>query len=75
MFESSWSCWAGPPDTLIYDAAKDHLSDDFQRFGDENSTVMRPVPAESPNSKGRIEKAIDFWKAMFEKVNRDTQFS
>ncbi len=60
---------------MTYDGAKGNLSDDFQRCGDENSTVMRPVPAESPNSKGRIERAIDFGKAMFEKVNRDMQFS
>jgi hypothetical protein len=59
LFESRWRCWAGPPDTLIYDAAQGHLIDDFQRFGDENSMVMRPVPAERPNSKGRIEKAIE----------------
>ncbi len=36
---------------------------------------MRPVPAESPNWKGRIEKATDFWKAMYERVNRDMQLS
>jgi hypothetical protein len=75
LFKATWSCWAGPPDTAIYDAAKGHLSDDFQLYGDENLTLMRPDPAESPNSKGRIERAIDVWKAMFAKVSRDMQFS
>ncbi len=36
---------------------------------------MRPVPAESPTAKGKVERAIDVWRAMIEKVNRDVQFS
>ncbi len=35
---------------------------------------MQPVPAEYPNAKGKVKRAIDFWRATFEKVNRDMQF-
>ena len=73
LFERGWGCWAGPPDVLHYDPAAGHLSEDFQSAGDENATLMRPIPAESPELKGRIERAIDFWKDLWEKVNRDQQ--
>ncbi len=53
FFQSSWSCWAGPPEASAYDAANGHLSDDFQRLGDEHATLMRSAPAESPISKGQ----------------------
>ena len=43
--------------------------------GDELSMVLRPIPAESPHLKGRIEKAIDFFKDMFVKLNAQFQFN
>ena len=43
--------------------------------GDELSMVLRPIPAESPHLKGRVEKAIDFFKDMFVKLNAQFQFN
>ena len=49
--------------------AKGHLASEFEDQGDELSMVLRPIPAESPHLKGRVEKAIDFFKDMFVKLN------
>ena len=74
-FDQGWMSWAGPPQFLYYDAAKGHLAEQFSEMGDRNSIVMRPVPAESPHLKGRIEKAIDFFKNHFAKVNQEMQLT
>ena len=55
--------------------AKGHLASEFVDQGDELSMVLRPIPAESPHLKGRVEKAIDFFKDMFVKLNAQFQFN
>ena len=56
-----WFLWAGAPQNLYYDMAKGHLASEFADQGDELSMVLRPIPAESPHLKGRVEKSIDFF--------------
>ena len=70
-----WLLWAGAPQNLYYDMAKGHLASEFADQGDELSMVLRPIPAESPHLKGRVEKAIDFFKDMFVKLNAQFQFN
>ena len=70
-----WLLWAGAPQNLYYDMAKGHLASEFADQGDELSMVLRPIPAESPQLKGRVEKAIDFFKDMFVKLNAQFQFN
>ena len=70
-----WFLWAGAPKILYYDMAKGHLASEFTDQGDELSMVLRPIPAESPHLKGRVEKAIDFFKDMFVKLNAQFQFN
>lgn len=60
---------------MHFDAAKGHLSDAFQQYGEVNATSMRPIPAESPSFGGRVERAIDFWKALFEQANWQLPFT
>ena len=61
-----WFLWAGAPQNLYYDMAKGHLASEFADQGDELSMVLRPIPAE---------KAIDFFKDMFVKLNAQFQFN
>ena len=70
-----WLNWAGPPDTLHVDALKSHLADEFAGAVENTSTLLKVVPAESPHLKARIERAIDFFKEMFVKVNEDLSFT
>ena len=70
-----WFLWAGAPQNLYYDMAKGHLASEFADQGDELSMVLRPIPAESPHLKGRVEKAIDFFKDMFVNLNAQFQFN
>ena len=65
-----WFLWAGTPQNLYYDMAKGHLASEFVDQGDELSMVLRPIPAESPHLKGRVEKAVDFFKGHVCEVER-----
>ena len=56
-----WFLWQAIPQNLYYDMDKGHLASEFADQGDELSMVLRPIPAESPHLKGRVEKAIDFF--------------
>ena len=76
LYEKHWLSWAGPPECLYYDAHKAHLTEEFaERAGDQVGTRLRPVPAESPQLKGRVERAIDFFKDLFSRVNHELQLS
>ena len=68
LFSQCWGNWAGPPDALFFDPLRGHLADEFMSMGEHDDVNMKPIPAESPQMKGRIERAIDFWKDMFSKV-------
>eukprot|EP00959_Pyramimonas_sp_CCMP1952_P349290 7318396-Pyramimonas_sp.AAC.1 len=48
-----WLSWAGPPKVLYYDAAKGHITKRFAEIGEKYTILMRPVPAEAPQLKGR----------------------
>eukprot|EP00959_Pyramimonas_sp_CCMP1952_P279388 5841266-Pyramimonas_sp.AAC.1 len=37
--------------------------------------LTRPFPAEAPQLKGRVERAIDFFKDHFQRLNRDVQLT
>lgn len=63
---------AEPPKTLVHDAAKGHLPAELTAMGDWYSMLMRPVTAESPHCphlKWRVERAVNFLKGLFVKVN------
>ncbi|CAK0806782.1 unnamed protein product [Prorocentrum cordatum] len=74
-FSQGWLSWAGPPKVLYYDAAKGHITKRFAEIGDKYNILMRPVPAEAPQLKGRVERAIDFFKDHFQRLNRDVQLT
>ena len=44
------------PQNLYYDMAKGPLASEFADQGDELSMVLRPIPAETPHLKGRVER-------------------
>ena len=75
MFGQCWGSWAGPPDALFYDPLRGHLADEFSSMGEHDDVNMKPIPAESPQMKGRIERAIDFWKDMFSKVTEERELN
>ena len=66
-----WLNWAGPPDHLHVDALKSHLSSEFADAVEGTSTLLGVIPAESPHLKARIERAIDFFKELFVKVDNE----
>ncbi|CAK0808101.1 unnamed protein product [Prorocentrum cordatum] len=74
-FSQGWLSWAGPPKVLYYAAAKGHITKRFAEIGEKYSILMRPVPAEAPQLKGRVERAIDFFKDHFQRLNRDVQLT
>ncbi|CAK0825490.1 unnamed protein product [Prorocentrum cordatum] len=74
-FSQGWLSWAGAPKVLYYDAAKGHITKRFVEVGDKYNILMRPVPAEAPQLKGRVERAIDFFKDHFQRLNRDVQLT
>ena len=74
-FAQGWLAWAGPPKVLYYDAAKGHITQRFVEIGEKYNILMRPVPAEAPQLKGRVERAIDFFKDHFQRLNRDVQLT
>ncbi|CAK0825150.1 unnamed protein product [Prorocentrum cordatum] len=74
-FSQGWVSWAGPPKVLYYDAAKGHITQRFAEIGEEYNILMRPVPAAAPQLKGRVERAIDFFKDHFQRLNRDVQLT
>ncbi|CAK0847357.1 unnamed protein product [Prorocentrum cordatum] len=74
-FSQGWLSWAGPPKVLYYDAAKGHITQRFAEIGEKYTILMRPVPAEAPQLKGRVERAIDFFKDHFQRLNRDVQLT
>ena len=68
--DRGWLSWAGPPDRLYYDKTKGHLGEEFASLGEEFSMELVPVPAEAWWLKARIERAIDFWKDLYSRVNQ-----
>ena len=71
----AWLAWAGPSKTLYYDAAKGHITKAFAEIGDKYNMLMRPVPAEAAHLKGRVEKAVDFFKDHFQRINKQVQLT
>ena len=71
--EQHWFSWAGPPDQMTFDPLRGHLVDTFQQMGEGHNALMRPVPAESPEQKARIERAISFWKDLFARLDHAMQ--
>ena len=74
-FSRGWLSWAGPPKMLGYDAAKGHITQSFAEIGDKHNMLMRPVPAEAAHLKGRVEKAVDFFKDHFQRINKQVQLT
>ncbi|CAK0904441.1 unnamed protein product [Prorocentrum cordatum] len=74
-FSQGWLSRAGPPKVLYYDAAKGHIAKRFAEIGEKYTILMRPVPAEAPQLKGRAGCAIDFFKDHFQRLNRDVQLT
>ena len=70
LFYRGWCSWAGCPETLVYDPAAGQLVSEFANPGDDNDITMRPVPAESPQLKSKVERSIDFFKDHFVRVDK-----
>lgn len=70
-YEAGWTSWAGPPETLFLDPAKGHITKQFADVCGKMNTVLHLIPAEQPSMKGRIGRAIDFWKDIFSKVKAE----
>ncbi|CAK0824246.1 unnamed protein product [Prorocentrum cordatum] len=73
-FTQGWLSWAGPPNTLYFDAAKGHITKVFAEVGDRHNILMRLTLAEAPHLTGRVERAIDF-KDTLQKVNCEIQIT
>ncbi|CAK0854830.1 unnamed protein product [Prorocentrum cordatum] len=68
-----WLSWACPPKVLRRGAAKGHVARRFAEIGDKHNTMMGLVPAEAPQLKGRVDRAVDFFKDHFQRLNSDVQ--
>ncbi|CAK0798713.1 unnamed protein product [Prorocentrum cordatum] len=62
-------------EVLYYDAAKGHITKRFAEIGEKYAILIRLVPAEAPQLQGRVERAIDFFKGHFQRLNRDVQLT
>ena len=60
---------------LDYDAAKGHITQSFAEIGNKHTMLMRQVPAEAAHLKGRDEKAVDFFKDHFQRINKAVQLT
>ncbi|CAK0803467.1 unnamed protein product [Prorocentrum cordatum] len=74
-FSQGWLSWAGPPKVLHYDAATGRVAKRFAETGEKCTILMRPVPAEAPQLKGRVERAIDFFKDHSQRLSHDVQLT
>ncbi|CAK0849524.1 unnamed protein product [Prorocentrum cordatum] len=60
---------------LYYDAAKGPIAQRFAEIGEKHNILMRLAPAEAPQLKGRVERAIAFFEDHFQRLNRDVQLT
>ena len=66
-FLTSWSSWAGLPESVQVDRGKEYLavfSDYLKDYGVEQEVM----PLEAPWKNGRVERAGGLWKEIFAKV-------
>ncbi|CAK0843715.1 unnamed protein product [Prorocentrum cordatum] len=62
-------------EVLYYDAAKGHITKRFAEIGEKCTILVRPVPAEAPQLRGRVERAIDLFKDHLQRLDRDMQLA
>ncbi|CAK0897251.1 unnamed protein product [Prorocentrum cordatum] len=65
----------GEAKVFLYGAAKGHIAQRFAEVGEKHNTLTRLVPAEAPQLKGRVGRAIDFFKDHFQRLIRDVQLT
>ena len=73
-FLTTWSSWAGLPQSIQVDRGKEymlHFSNYLKEFGVEQEIM----PLEAPWKNGKVEKAGHLWKEIFYKVVREMQLA
>ncbi|CAE7548475.1 RE2, partial [Symbiodinium necroappetens] len=73
-FLTSWSSWAGLPNSLQVDRGKEYLAH-FSSFLKNFGVEQEAMPLEAPFKMGKAEKAGGLWKEIFDKVVIDMQLS
>eukprot|EP00435_Cladocopium_sp_Y103_P037754 s1878_g10.t1 len=71
-FLTSWSSWAGLPQSIQVDRGKEYLaffSEYLKSYGVEQETI----PLEAPWQDGKCEKAGDLWKQVLHRSVQDMQ--
>ena len=73
-FLTTWSSWAGLPQSLQVDRGKEYLAS-FSEYLKEFGVEQEVMPLESPWKNGKVEKAGHLWKELFVKTVRAMQIT
>ena len=73
-FLTTWSSWAGLPQSLQVDRGKEYLAF-FSEYLKEFGVEQEVMPLESPWKNGKVEKAGHLWKELFVKTVRAMQIT
>ena len=70
-FRETWTSWAGPPQTLLYDAERGLVSDKWESQLQQENINTRLSAVESPWQKGRIERHGEVVEQMIDRIDAE----